>query len=30
MTAKAGGQPYAVFVAAGWNDAQLRAEGYIV
>lgn len=30
MTPKAAGKSYAQFVAAGWNDAQLRAEGYLV
>jgi hypothetical protein len=29
MTAKAAGKPYSAFVAAGWTDAQLRAEGYL-
>lgn len=30
MTAKAAGQPYAKFIAAGWTDADLRAHGYMV
>lgn len=30
MTAKAAGQTYAAFIAAGWTDAQLRAEGYLI
>lgn len=29
MTAKAGGVPYAAFIAQGWTDATLRANGYI-
>lgn len=30
MTAKAGGLTYAQFVASGWTEAAMRAEGYIV
>jgi|SRR5690606_15501917 len=30
MTAKAGGVTYEQFVANGWNDAQLREQGYMV
>ncbi len=30
MTAKAAGQSYAAFKAAGWDDAALRANGYLV
>lgn len=30
MTAKAGGVPYESFIAQGWNDTMLRAEGYMV
>jgi hypothetical protein len=30
MTAKAGGVPYASFIAQGWNDDALRANGFIV
>jgi hypothetical protein len=30
MTAKAAGQTFAAFIAAGWNEATLRAHGYIV
>ncbi len=30
MTAKAAGQTYAGFVAAGWTDAQMIAEGYLL
>jgi hypothetical protein len=29
MTAKAAGQTYAAFIAAGWNDATLKANGYM-
>jgi hypothetical protein len=29
MTAKAGGVPYAAFIAQGWTDATLRANGYL-
>lgn len=29
MTAKAAGQSYEAFIAAGWNDDQLRANGYM-
>lgn len=30
MTAKAAGNTYASFIAAGWTDATLRANGYLV
>jgi hypothetical protein len=30
MTAKAAGQTYAAFIAAGWSEALLRSNGYIV
>lgn len=30
MTAKAGGASYADFIAKGWTDATLRANGYLV
>ncbi len=30
MTTKAAGQPYDQFIAAGWTDAQLIADGYMV
>lgn len=30
MTPKAAGQTYAAFIAAGWTDATLRANGYMV
>lgn len=30
MTAKANGNSYASFIAAGWTDATLRANGYLV
>jgi hypothetical protein len=30
MTAKANGQPYAAFIAAGWTDATLKAQGYML
>jgi len=30
MTAKAGGQSYAAFIAAGWKDADLRQHGYML
>jgi hypothetical protein len=30
MTAKAAGQTYAAFIAAGWNDQALRANGYMI
>lgn len=30
MTAKANGLTYSQFIAQGWNDAQLRANGYMV
>jgi hypothetical protein len=30
MTAKAAGASYQQFIAAGWTDAALRAEGYLV
>jgi len=30
MTPKAAGQSYAAFIAAGWTDATLRANGYII
>lgn len=30
MTAKANGKTHGEFIAAGWNDEQLRAQGYIV
>ena len=30
MTAKAGGVAYAQFIAQGWNDTQLREQGYMV
>lgn len=30
MTAKANGNSYASFIAAGWTDATLRANGYMV
>lgn len=30
MTAAAGGVTYAQFIAKGWNDAQLRAGGYLI
>jgi hypothetical protein len=30
MTALAAGVTYAQFIAKGWNDAQLRAGGYLV
>lgn len=30
MTAKANGTPYAAFIAAGWTDDQLVANGYLV
>lgn len=30
MTAKAGGAPYADFIAKGWTDATLRSNGYMV
>lgn len=30
MTAAAGGLSYAQFIAKGWNDAQLRASGYLI
>lgn len=30
MTAKAAGVPYASFIAQGWTDATLRANGYLV
>lgn len=29
MTAKAGGKTYESFIAAGWNDDQLRQHGYL-
>lgn len=29
MTAKANGQPYEAFTAAGWTDEQLKANGYM-
>lgn len=29
MTAKAAGQPYEAFIAAGWTDEQLKANGYM-
>lgn len=29
MTAKAAGQTYAAFIAAGWSDATLKAHGYM-
>lgn len=29
MTAKASGQPYSAFIASGWTDATLKANGYI-
>lgn len=29
MTAKANGTPYAAFIAAGWTDDQLVANGYM-
>lgn len=30
MTAKAAGQSYAAFIAAGWTDANLRLHGYML
>jgi hypothetical protein len=30
MPAKAGGVPYADFIATGWTDDAMRAEGYLV
>lgn len=30
MTAKANGTPYQAFITAGWTDANLRANGYMV
>jgi hypothetical protein len=29
MTAKAAGQTYAAFIAGGWTDATLKANGYM-
>lgn len=30
MTAKAGGNTYAMFIASGWKDADLRTNGYMI
>jgi len=30
MTAKAGGQSYAAFIAQGWTEAQMREHGYLI
>lgn len=30
MTPKAAGQTYAAFIAAGWTDANLRSQGYMI